>query len=208
MQLKIFVKEKPIYLTNTLSEEQIVLSKQENVIFINNEKVKAKNILKKLGEENMIAAIVLGNNFTAVKKDFFAQFEVIEAAGGIVQNENKELLFIFRRDKWDLPKGKLEKGETIESCASREIEEETAVKNLDCKRKIGETYHLYTEKEKNILKVCHWFYFTCPTSQNIVAQAEEDIVEVKWIATQNIKEPMANTFKNIKEIMTMFFDTP
>ena len=208
MLLKIFINEKPIYLTNTLSEEQIVLSKQENVIFINNERVEAKNILEKLDEENIIAAIILGNNFTAVKKDFFAQFEVIEAAGGIVQNENKELLFIFRRGKWDLPKGKLEKGETIENCAGREIEEETAVKNLACKRKIGETYHLYSENKKNILKVCHWFYFTCPTSQNFVAQAEEDIAEVKWIATQNIKEPMANTFKNIKEIMTVFFDTP
>ena len=208
MLLKIFVNEKPIYLTNTLSEEQIILSKQANVVFINNEKVDGKNLLQKLNEENTIAAIVLGNNFTAVKKDFFAEFEIIEASGGIVQNENKELLFIYRRGKWDLPKGKLEVGESIETCAEREIEEETGVKELSLKRKIGETYHIYTLDGKNILKVSHWFYFTCASTQNIIAQTEEDIAEVKWIPTQRIKEPMANTFKNIKEIMTIFFDTP
>jgi 8-oxo-dGTP pyrophosphatase MutT (NUDIX family) len=208
MQLQIFVNEKPIYLTNTLSEEQITLSKQDNIIFLNNEKVNGIQLLQKLEDKNIIAAIILGNNFTALKKDFFAQFDIIEAAGGIVQNENKELLFIFRRQKWDLPKGKLEKGETIETCAAREIEEETGVQNLTLKRKIGETYHIYTEKGKDILKVSHWFYFTCPSLQNIIPQTEEDIAEVKWIATQNIKEPMANTFKNIKEIMSIFFDTP
>jgi ADP-ribose pyrophosphatase YjhB (NUDIX family) len=208
MQLQIFVNEKPIYLTNTLSEDQIILSKQDNVLFLHNEKINGTKLLQQLDYQNCIAAIILGNNFTAIKKDFFAQFEVIEAAGGIVQNENKELLFIFRRQKWDLPKGKLEKGETIETCAAREIEEETGVNNLVLKRKIGETYHIYNEKGKDILKVSHWFYFTCPASQKIAPQIEEDIAAVKWIATQNIKEPMANTFKNIKEIMTIFFDMP
>jgi ADP-ribose pyrophosphatase YjhB (NUDIX family) len=208
MLLTIFVNEKPIYLTNTVSEEQIILSKQENVVFLNNEKIDGAKLLQHLQKENIIAAIVVGNNFTALKKDFFAQFEIIEAAGGIVQNENKELLFIYRRAKWDLPKGKLEAGETIETCAAREIEEETGVKNCTLKRKIGETYHIYKEKGNNILKVSHWFYFTCPSAQNMVAQTEEDIAEVKWINTQHIKDPMSNTYKNIKEIMKVFFDTP
>jgi 8-oxo-dGTP pyrophosphatase MutT (NUDIX family) len=208
MLLTIFVNEKPIYLTNTLTEEQIILSKQADVIFLNNEKLDGEKLLQNLQEENIIAAIIVGNNFTAIKKDFFAQFEIIEAAGGIVQNENKELLFIYRRAKWDLPKGKLEAGETIETCAAREIEEETGVKELLLKRKIGETYHIYTEKKKNILKVSHWFYFTCSATQNIAPQTEEDIAEVKWINTQHIKDPMSNTYKNIKEIMKVFFDTP
>ncbi len=208
MLLKIFVNEKPIYLTNTLTEEQILLSKQSDVFFSNNEKLDAENILIQLKKDEITAAIILGKNFTAIKTAFFNLFENIEAAGGIVQNENKELLFIFRREKWDLPKGKLEKGESIEACAAREIEEETAVGNLSLKRKVGETYHIYNEKGKDILKTSHWFYFTTTNATNTIAQSEEDITEVKWVKTQAIKEPMANTYNNIKEIMSIFFDTP
>ncbi len=208
MQLKIFVNEKPIYLTNSLSEELIVLSKQPDVIFLNNEKLDGSNLIADLSKENIVACIILGKNFTSIKKDFFAQFEIIEAAGGIVQNENKDILFIYRREKWDLPKGKLEANESIETCAQREIEEETGVTKLTLKRKIGETYHIYKEKEKYILKISHWFYFTCLANQKMIPQTEEDIAEVKWIATKNIKQPMRNTYKNIKEILTVFFDTP
>jgi ADP-ribose pyrophosphatase YjhB (NUDIX family) len=208
MQLKIFVNEKPIYLTNSLSEELIKFSKQPDVVFLNNEKLDGTNLMVDLSKENITACIILGKNFTAVKKDFFAQFEIIEAAGGIVQNENKDILFIYRREKWDLPKGKLEANESIETCAQREIEEETGISNLTLKRKIGETYHIYKEKGKYILKISHWFYFTCLANQKMIPQAEEDIAEVKWIATKNIKQPMRNTYKNIKEILSVFFDTP
>ncbi len=208
MLLKIFVNEKPIYLTNTLTEEQIIFSKQSDVFFLNNEKLDAENILTQLKKDETTAAIILGKNFTSLKTAFFSLFENIEAAGGIVQNENRDILFIFRRDKWDLPKGKLEKGESIEACAAREIEEETAVGNLSLKRKVGETYHIYNEKGKDILKTSHWFYFTTTNATNTIAQSEEDITEVKWVKTQAIKEPMANTYNNIKEIISIFFDSP
>jgi 8-oxo-dGTP pyrophosphatase MutT (NUDIX family) len=208
MQLIIFVNEKPIYLTNSLSEALIELSKQSEVVFINNEKIDATNLLNALQKEDITAGILLGKNFTAIKKDFFSQFENIEAAGGIVQNEEKEILFIYRRAKWDLPKGKLEQGESIEICAQREIEEETGIINLSLKRKVGETYHIYTEKGKHILKTSHWFYFSCPSNQVTKPQIEEDIAEVKWIETKNIKEPMRNTYENIRAILRIFFDTP
>jgi 8-oxo-dGTP pyrophosphatase MutT (NUDIX family) len=208
MQLIIFVNEKPIYLTNSLSEALIELSKQSEVVFINNEKINATNLLNALQKEDITTGILLGKNFTAIKKDFFSQFENIEAAGGIVQNEEKEMLFIYRRAKWDLPKGKLEQGESIEICAQREIEEETGITNLSLKRKVGETYHIYTEKGKHILKTSHWFYFTCPSNQVTKPQIEEDIAEVKWIETKNIKEPMKNTYENIRAILRIFFDTP
>jgi ADP-ribose pyrophosphatase YjhB (NUDIX family) len=208
MLLKIFVNEKPIYLTNTLSEEQVILSKQSNVFFFNNEKLEADLLMYQLGKDEITAAIILGKNFTAIKKEFFGLFEQIEAAGGIVQNEAKELLFIYRRNKWDLPKGKIERGETIETCAAREIEEETGIGNLSLKRKVGETYHIYNEKGRDILKTSHWFYFTTTNAADTVAQTEEDITEVKWVKTQSIKEQMANTYNNIKEIMSIFFDTP
>jgi ADP-ribose pyrophosphatase YjhB (NUDIX family) len=208
MQLKIFVNEKPIYLTDELTNHLKELSLKESTIFLENKKADAITLLEKLDLPKYSMAILLSNNIETVKTYFFSQFNIIEAAGGIVQNEKKDILFIFRRGKWDLPKGKLESGETIESCAEREIEEETGITELTLKKKIGETYHIYEEKGKTILKISHWFYFTCSSKQKMVAQTEEDIAEVKWIATQNIKDPMANTYENIKEILATFFNTP
>lgn len=208
MQLKIFVNEKPIYLTDTLSKDLKNLSIQKDTIFIEQENIDSVTLLQKMDTENLSTAICLFKNIEKLKENFFSQFEIILAGGGIVQNENKEILFIFRRGKWDLPKGKLEKGETIETCAEREIEEETGVTHLTFKRKIGETYHIYEEKGKTILKISHWFYFTCSSSQKMTAQKEEDITKVKWITTQNIKEPIQNTYNNIKEILSIFFSVP
>src|SRR5690606_39928563 len=121
---------------------------------------------------------------------------------------NREILFIFRRGKWDLPKGKLEKGEDKIACAQREIEEETGINNLKFVAPVGTSFHHYVEKGKHILKVSHWYYFTSKNSGNGKQQTEEDITEVKWISTTHIKEPMQNTFETIKEIMNTFFDQP
>ena len=208
MQLKIFVDESPIYITDELSAELKKKSTQNNVLLISDENlIKIDTILNALKTDKK-EVIILVEDIEKAKVDFFKNFTCIEAAGGIVQNENKDLLFIFRRGKWDLPKGKLEENETVEICAAREIEEETGVKNLILKHKIGETYHIYEENKTMILKTSHWFYFISNEEQHTIAQTEEDISEVKWIHTRNIKEPMANTYQNIKDILSIFFDTP
>lgn len=208
MQLKIYVDESPVYITDELTEELKKKSIQKNTLFINDEKLIVVNDILDAFKKDKIEVIILVDEIEKAKTEFFAHFTNIEAAGGVVQNEEKELLFIFRRGKWDLPKGKLEENETVEICAAREIEEETGVKNLILKHKIGETYHIYEENKKQILKRSHWFYFVSNGEQHTAAQTEEDILEVKWIHTRNIKEPMANTYQNIKDILSVFFDTP
>ncbi len=208
MLIKIFANEKPIYLTDELTNDLKEISVKDDSIFIENKTVDVSSLLQKLDTEKYSKAILLSHSLEKLKNNFFSQFDIAEAAGGIVQNENKDILFIFRRGKWDLPKGKLEMNETIETCAEREIEEETGITQLSLKRKIGETYHIYEEKGNTILKISHWFYFTCTSAQKMIPQTEEDIAEVKWVITQNIKDPMANTYKNIKEILTVFFDAP
>lgn len=208
MEIKIYVDELPIIITDALSEQLKAKSIQKDVLFIEqDEKFDVESILQPL-KKNKKQVIILSKNEAEVKEYIFKKFTCIEAAGGIVQNENKELLFIFRKGKWDLPKGKLEKNETPEVCAAREIEEETGVRNLTLKHKIGETYHIYEENKVQILKTSHWFYFTSTGKQRTAPQIEEDIAEVKWIHTRNIKEPVANTYQNIKDILTEFFDTP
>lgn len=137
-----------------------------------------------------------------------AKYKLSVAAGGIVQNERRDILFIFRRGKWDLPKGKLDTNETPEAAALREVEEETGVKKLRIKEKIGETFHVYTWKDEDVLKQTHWYYMTCSGEQELVAQEDEDITKVKWFPTIDIKTPMLNTHENIKDIMRKFFDKP
>ena len=208
MQIKIFVDESPIYITDELSAELKKKLNHKNVLFITNEnEIIIDTILAALKTEQK-EVIVLVDKIEKAKDVFFKHFINIEAAGGIVQNEKKEILFIFRRGKWDLPKGKIEKDETPEICAAREIEEETSDTNLILKHKIGETYHIYEENKAMVLKTSHWFYFLSNEQQDIKAQTEEDITDVKWIHTRNINEPMANTYQNIKDILTVFFDAP
>ena len=208
MEIKIYVDESPIYITDQLSVELNEKSTEKDVLFINQEPSFVVETILKALKKNKKEVIILVEDIEKAKVDFFKNFTCIEAAGGIVQNENKELLFIFRRGKWDLPKGKLEENETVEICAAREIEEETGVKNLILKHKIGETYHIYEENKTMILKTSHWFYFISNGQQHTTAQTEEDISEVKWVQTRNIREPMANTYQNIKDILSVFFDTP
>ncbi|MEP6711770.1 MAG: NUDIX domain-containing protein [Ferruginibacter sp.] len=209
MQIKIYFDEKPVYLCNKLDDKLNELLHHPDTVFIDESSTPAINsLLHEIKKVNFHAGIILNKDLEKLKKAFFKHFTIIEAAGGIVQNEAKEVLFIFRRGKWDLPKGKMEKSETPELCAQREIEEETGVKNILLKNKVNDTYHTYSEYGKHYLKISHWYYFTCSSKQQLKPQAEEDITEIKWVKTKDIKSPLSNTYRNIADILTVFFDTP
>jgi ADP-ribose pyrophosphatase YjhB (NUDIX family) len=128
-------------------------------------------------------------------------FGLVAAGGGLVSNEHNDLLMIFRRGKWDLPKGKLDKGETIEDCALREISEETGLSQLTLGEKLCETYHIYDEKGKKRIKYATWFKMMHTARENLVAQTEEDIEEVLWVNTSNLAPFMSNTYSAIKDVL-------
>jgi 8-oxo-dGTP pyrophosphatase MutT (NUDIX family) len=134
-------------------------------------------------------------------KYFFSPFHIIEAAGGLVVNNNKEMLFIFRRGKWDLPKGKMEAGETPEICAEREIEEETGVNQLQLIHKIIDTYHIYEERGLQILKKTYWYYFKTNFKGTPKPQIEEDISSISWIGKENLELPLSNTYDSIIDVI-------
>ncbi len=125
-------------------------------------------------------------------------FTVIKAAGGVVFNNKNELLFIYRRKKWDLPKGKLDEGESIEECAVREVYEETGLKNIEIVRKVCTTYHLYLENEI-ILKETTW-YLMYTEDKWLTPQKEEGIKKVIWVHKNNIRFQLANTYQAIIDI--------
>lgn len=127
----------------------------------------------------------------------------IIAAGGLVQNESKELLMIFRRGKWDLPKGKLDKGESIEACALREVKEETGLTNVEIIELAGKTVHEYTDEYSNreVTKETYWYKMYALENQLLIPQKEEGIEAIEWVDEKNIQEKLKNSFINIIEII-------
>lgn len=128
---------------------------------------------------------------------------IIKAAGGLVVNDDGQLLLIYRRGKWDLPKGKWDEGETIEQCALREVEEETGVGQLTLGSLAGITKHYYYDKylRSNACKETHWFHMRTAHTAALQPQLEEDIQKAIWADGQGIYECMQNSFPNIISIL-------
>jgi len=209
MFIKVYFNDKPVYLCDTIAIEWKDILQHPATIFIDEISTKAINsLIHEIKKEAFYAGVLLHADLAKLTKQFFKHFTLIEAAGGIVLNEQREILFIYRLKKWDLPKGKVEKGEDIAACAIREVEEETGVTKLIIRQKTGETYHTYNAYGKHFLKTTHWFYMTCPSEQQLIPQTEENIDEIKWVATSEIDVPLANTYPSIKDILKIFTDTP
>jgi len=125
----------------------------------------------------------------------------VKAAGGLVKNDLKEYLFIFRRGKWDLPKGKLEEREKPEKAALREVEEECGIKVHLVKKELGSTYHFYDHHGRLILKRTCWYLMKGDASQVLVPQAEEDITEARWFKTSELDLIRSNTYPSVIEVL-------
>jgi len=123
--------------------------------------------------------------------------KVIMAAGGVVENEKGELLLIYRKNHWDLPKGKLDEGESLEACAVREVEEETGLKNVQLGELIDTTTHQYEENGKAITKKTVWYKMRGSSSDQLIPQTEEDIQDIKWVHPSELQPFLSNTYSNI-----------
>lgn len=130
----------------------------------------------------------------------------IIAAGGIVMNPKQEILWIFRRGFWDLPKGKLDPGETIPQCALREVEEETGIHKIQLNELITITYHEYFDKYLNtqVTKETHWYKMSIQDLQNGIPQTEEDIEKMEWFPIDVLEIPMQHTYENIKLVIAAY----
>ncbi len=135
---------------------------------------------------------------------FFGLFKLINAAGGLVKNEKDEMLFIHRNGKWDLPKGKLEAGETPQHAAIREVMEETGLVHVTLVRELSCTYHLYFEKEKWYLKRTWWFEMLSESSQPLVPQSAEGIYLAKWTPLKGVHCILTHTYESIREMLIGF----
>ena len=144
--------------------------------------------------------VVLSADWNAAFRRFASRFVAVEAAGGIVENELGEMLLIYRRERWDLPKGHIDAGEDALSAAIREIAEETGVVGLNFVAPIGNTLHAYNVYGKWELKLTHWFAFSCHSSST-TPQTDEDIVLAVWADREKRIECMTNSYPTIREIV-------
>ena len=130
----------------------------------------------------------------------------IIAAGGLVTNPKGEILWIFRRGFWDLPKGKLDEGETIQTCAIREVQEETGINNLQLHELLKFTNHIYFDKylKEEVVKRTYWFHMTIATTQNGIPQTTEDIEKIEWHSLATAKKCLMQTYPTILEVIEAY----
>lgn len=195
-----------------VNEKKLLLSKQSENLekTIGYENAMTLEIALDLLENTSVKELnVFGEDIDGIWAEFRSLFRIIEAAGGVVNNPDSETLFIKRLGKWDLPKGKMEKGESREESAVREIEEETGLRDVELVRFINTTFHIYVERNGDkVLKCTHWFEMNFSGEDTSKPQTEEGITEVAWKNTAQIEdEVFPSTFKNIKLIIKEFWDT-
>ncbi len=202
MRYKIYFGDHPLYLTNELDQEMNEIMHHDDGVYmdeLSNSGIKSMIHEMKLPQHH--AGVFFHEDLDKLFKAFRKHFDIITAAGGVVRNDREDVLMIFRRGKWDLPKGKLDKGETIEACAVREVEEETGVKNTSLVGPLTTTYHVYDEFGKHILKESHWFTMKSPGVQKLVPQQEEQITAIEWANDARIDELLKNSYSLVKNML-------
>ncbi|RYF96347.1 MAG: NUDIX domain-containing protein [Chitinophagaceae bacterium] len=202
MHIKIYFNDKPLFLADAVTEELEPYRHHDDTVFMEELSSPAVNsMIHEMKAQQIHAGLMVYPDLEAMKHAFFKKFILIKTGGGLVHDENGDYLLIFRRGKWDLPKGKMDPGETIENCALREINEETGLKNLSIERHLVNTYHTYDENGKHILKENWWYLVKAEGQQLITPQTEEDITEVKWVKANEIAAYMENSMPSIIDVM-------
>jgi 8-oxo-dGTP pyrophosphatase MutT (NUDIX family) len=202
MHIKLYFNDKPLYLADAVSPEIEPLVHHDDAVYMDEfSSPGIKTMIHEMKLEKVHAGIFVHKDLEALKKAFFKKFQIIPAAGGLVVNESGQWLFIYRRGKWDLPKGKLDKRESAEKAAVREVEEETGLHDVQLKHKIVDTYHTYDESGHHILKETAWYLMQVSGEQNLVPQTEEQITALEWADPNNLKKYLSNTYHAIEDVV-------
>jgi len=195
------------------SNKTINFIENKSQFFINNNNFLVKNPLRSDFEKiindfnnstDYKNLFILSDDIERCFDYFCSYFKIIEAAGGFVKNTENKFLFIFRHGKWDLPKGKLKKNENLIIAALRETEEETGVAGLEILNEMACTYHIYEEKNKNILKKTVWFEMFTSSNKTLKPQLDEDITIAKWLSYSEVIDAIMNSYDSIKEVVTQY----
>jgi ADP-ribose pyrophosphatase YjhB (NUDIX family) len=202
MYIKIYFNDKPLFLCDAIDKTIEPFIHHDDAVFIDElDAHTIKTIIHEMQQPKIHAGVFFHADLEKLKKAFFKKFTLLQAAGGLVTNEQDEILMIFRRGMWDLPKGKLDTGEKLEDCAVRETEEETGLKNIELLSPLTITYHTYHEGSKSILKESHWYKMNVRGEQTLIPQTEEDIHEIKWVKNTELKPYMKKAYPSVIDVL-------
>ena len=220
--MKIFINDIPVYI---LSEKKVNMNRAyglivrefetivpevlvDDTLIMNASFDQIDSLLKLMTDKKLekVHSIFISSREKRALIDYLkSKFQVIEAAGGIVEKEGK-LLMIYRRKDWDIPKGKLDRGEMLEECAMREVEEETGVKaKID--KKIDAVWHTYVTKKKYVLKKTHWYAMHCIDDKNMTPQKGEGVKKVEWMDMEQVRIALHNSYRSIRYVMQEYTKT-
>jgi 8-oxo-dGTP pyrophosphatase MutT (NUDIX family) len=188
---KVFVNDKPLFLTNEIQKET------DFQLFLL-ESVDIKQLVMKIYKNKVEKAYLYHPDEKEILRTLKSKMPVNKAGGGLVYNPKGEVLFIFRNGKWDLPKGGVEKDEENDDAALREVQEETGVDKLLITRKLQKTYHIFKRNDHYKLKITHWYEMRTGFDGILVPQQNEGIEKAEWLNPRQIKEALKNSYENIK----------
>ena len=189
---KVFYNQKSLHFTTVLSNN----SKTTPLFFI--KYASANSIIKALKDRVVTEVYLYHSNVKKIEKHFFKTFPSVEAAGGLVKHQDGRFLFIYRNNKWDLPKGKAEKNEQLPQTALREVKEETGIKEVSINKPLDITYHIFRRNNEYRLKVTYWFDMFSDYEGIFLPQLDEGITDVKWVKKADLEEVKINSYPNIR----------
>jgi hypothetical protein len=197
---KVFINQQVLIFVSIDQFDNQFINKK-NVLVVTGNKINRAN-LAAIAKNNSHVFFILCKKVNTVWKNFKSGYQLVKAGGGLVLNNKKEMLFIYRRGKWDLPKGKQDKGESMEKCALREVKEECGLKKLKLVSPATKTWHVYQAGKKNMIKQTNWYWMKTQGKQKLVPQVKEDITKLGFVSRQHYTRFMRkNTYPLIDDIV-------
>ena len=195
---KVFINDKAIILT----DNHVDYTSQFDTLFIKYKSEEAMklsvNLVLNKQLENLV---IIAEDLNELWRNFCAMFESMEAAGGVVKNDQGAILFVLKNGIWDLPKGKIDSGESVEDAAVREVKEECGVDDVHISRPLQDSYHIFTKDDQQILKHTNWFEMTSNHNGELKGDEKEGITEVSWIKNDQLEEILSNSYPSIRDLI-------
>ena len=199
----VFINDKPFHFADSGQAEE--LKGNSETIFIAEKEMTVLEAIQEMEEDNAHPGFTYLTLNPGVTWQLFVSYcTLIEASGGLVMNEKNEYLIIFRKGKYDLPKGKMDYDETPEECGIREVKEECGVDEIEIIRPLEKTFHTYMQDKKRMLKKTNWYLMKAP-DQKLVPQADEYIHKAEWMTKEEIiNVALKNTYASIGSLLRKY----